>query len=205
MLRTQTTRSETYGEKGASLVDRIRISLVGASIRRNIPKRNELVALDLGCGYHATYLRSLLPQLARGVGVDFHVSDECKGIRGLTFIEDSIESALPALPDGEFDVILFISVLEHLGDPLTALIDCYRVLRNDGVLLLNVPTWNAKPVLEFSAFRLGTSPACEMDEHKMYYSKRDLWPLLVRSGFRPSRIKLSYQKLGMILFGVAVK
>ena len=133
------------------------------------------------------------------------MSDECKGIRGLTFIENSVESALPALPDGEFDVILFISVLEHLGDPLTALIDCYRVLRNDGVLLLNVPTWHAKPVLEFSAFRLGTSPACEMEEHKMYYSKRDLWPLLVRSGFRPSRIKLSYQKLGMILFGVAVK
>ena len=52
-----------------------------------------------------------------------------------------------------------------------------------------------------SAFRLGTSPAHEMDDHKMYYGKRELWPLLVRAGFKPSCIRLSYQKLGMTLFG----
>jgi hypothetical protein len=44
-----------------------------------------------------------------------------------------------------------------------------------------------------------------MDEHKMYYSKRDLWPLLVKAGFKPSRIKLSYQRLGMVLFGLVRK
>jgi hypothetical protein len=44
-----------------------------------------------------------------------------------------------------------------------------------------------------------------MDEHKMYYSKRELWPLLVHAGFKPSRIRLQYRKLCMILFATAIK
>ena len=198
-------RSVTYGEQGMSFVDRLRTWLVGITIRRSIPKDKAVAVLDLGCGYHATYLRALEPRLSRGVGVDFHVSADCRTMPKLSFIEESIESALPALPAEQFDVVLFISVLEHVWDPLAALENCYRVLRKDGVLILNVPTWYAKSVLEFSAFRLGTSPACEMDDHKMYYSKRELWPLLVRAGFKPSGIKLAYQKLGMTLFGLVKK
>ena len=71
------------------------------------------------------------------------------------------------------------------------------------MLLANVPTWWGKAFLELSAFRLGTSPPEEMDDHKMYYDKRDLWPLLVRAGFRPSRIRLRYHKFGLNLFAVA--
>jgi len=44
-------------------------------------------------------------------------------------------------------------------------------------------------VLEYSAFRLGFSPAEEMDDHKCYYDVKDFWPLLVRAGFRPSDIR----------------
>jgi len=56
-----------------------------------------------------------------------------------------------------------------------------------------------------SAFRLGTSPAVEMDDHKMYYHESDLWPLLVRAGFKPSRLHLRYHKFGLNLFAVAQK
>jgi hypothetical protein len=44
-----------------------------------------------------------------------------------------------------------------------------------------------------------------MDDHKMYYNRRDLWPLLVRAGFKPSRIKLKYNKFGLNLFAVIQK
>jgi predicted SAM-dependent methyltransferase len=99
--------------------------------------------------------------------------------------------------------VLLISVLEHVSRPLECLEHCYRVLKPGGLLLINVPTWMSKPILEFSAFKLGTSPACEMDDHKMYYNKRDLWPLLVAAGFKPSRLKLRYEKFGMTLFVTA--
>ena len=40
-----------------------------------------------------------------------------------------------------------------------------------------------------------------MEDHKMYFDKRDLWPLLVKAGFLPSRIKaLRYHKFGLNLF-----
>ena len=74
-----------------------------------------------------------------------------------------------------------------------------------GALLVNVPNWLGKQFLELSAFKLGLSPACEMDDHKMYYAKRDLWPLLVRAGFKPSCIRMRYHKFGLNLFAVATK
>jgi len=198
-------RQESYLQRGSSFVDRLRTRLVEREILRRLPRNGNLHVLDLGCGYHATHLKAIGARLAEGVGVDFHISEESRRHPRLRFVNSSVEDALPMLPANAFDVVLFISVLEHLWDPAQSLSHCHRVLKPGGRLLVNVPTWYAKPLLELSAFKLGTSPACDMDEHKMYYSKRDLWPLLVRAGFQPSRIRLEYRKLCMILFGTAFK
>ena len=45
-------------------------------------------------------------------------------------------------------------------------------------------------------------PESEMDDHKMYYDTRDLWPLLVQAGFRPSRLRCFPHKLGLNTFAV---
>ena len=198
-------REESYLQHGSSFVDRLRTRLVQREILKRLPQTSGLRVLDLGCGYHATYLKAIGERLAEGVGVDFHVSEESRRHPRLSFVTSSVEDALPELPSNAFDAVLFISVLEHVRNPAECLSHCHRVLKAGGRLLVNVPTWYAKPVLELSAFKFGTSPACEMDDHKMYYSKRDLWPLLVRAGFRPSRIRMHYQKLCMILFSTSVK
>jgi hypothetical protein len=41
-----------------------------------------------------------------------------------------------------------------------------------------------------------------MDDHKAYYDVNDLWPLLVRAGFRPSRIRCFSRKFGLNTFAV---
>jgi hypothetical protein len=92
-----------------------------------------------------------------------------------------------------------------LREPLFTLESIWQLLKPSGVLLVNVPTWLGKFFLEFSAFRLGLSPKFEIDDHKMYYNKRDLWPLLIRSGFKPSQVKLYYHKFGLNLFATAMK
>ena len=189
-----------FGRHGTSIVDRCGVWLSGRAIRRWLPQRMPLRVLDLGCGYHATLLRTLQSRLAEGVGIDFGVSEEARRVPGLSFVEGGIEEELPRLSAEHFNVVMLISVLEHLPEPLAVLQQCRRVLRRDGLLLVNVPTWWGKSLLEFSAFRLGTSPAEEMDDHKMYYGKRDLWPLLVKAGFRPREIRLCYHKLGLNLF-----
>jgi len=199
------TRQETYNEHGATFVDRLRTRMVARSIRRNLPPRADLTVLDIGCGFHAHHLTALGAGLIHGTGIDFHVSEACRRNPKLSFLLESAETALPRLADNRFDAVLFISVLEHLSGPEEALTQCHRALKPGGALLLNVPTWWAKPLLELSAFRFGTSPPCEIDDHKMYYAKRDLWPMLVRAGFRPSQIRMRYENLGLTLFAKAVK
>jgi hypothetical protein len=71
--------------------------------------------------------------------------------------------------------------------------------------LVNVPSWRGKRYLEFSAFRLGMSPADEMQDHKAYYDPRDLWPLLVRAGFSPRDIRCVRHKFGLNTFAACRK
>jgi ubiquinone/menaquinone biosynthesis C-methylase UbiE len=203
------TATMSYLQHGSTFVDRLRTRAIQREILKRLPKKDGLRVLDLGCGYHAIYLKAILEAtgdgLAEGVGVDFHISEESQRQPRLRFVRSPLEDALPEFPANSFDAILCISVLEHIWDSAACLSQCHRVLKAGGRLLVNVPTWHAKPVLELSAFRFGASPACEIDDHKMYYSKRELWPLLVRAGFRPSRIRLEYRKLCMILFATAIK
>jgi len=196
---------ESYGQRELSLVDRLGVWFSQRAIRRYLPRRNDLQVLELGCGYRATQLIALRPKLKRGIGVDFHIAPEFQSLEGFTFHEGAIEEILPKLASDTMDVVMLISVLEHLAEPQFALQSAWRLLKPSGLLLINVPTWLGKRFLEFSAFRLGLSPKTEMDDHKMYYGKRDLWPVLVRSGFKPSQIRLRYHKLGLNLFAAVRK
>ncbi|MBV8282212.1 MAG: hypothetical protein JO347_09150, partial [Candidatus Eremiobacteraeota bacterium] len=69
-----------------------------------------------------------------------------------------------------------------------------------GVCLISVPSWLGKWALETSAFTFGFSTPGEIDDHKMYYDPRDLWPLLVEAGFKPRNIRCHRSKLGLITF-----
>ena len=196
---------ESFGQKGLSLADRLGVWLSQRAIHRHLPRRNDLEILELGCGYRAAQLIALGPKLKRGIGVDFQIAPELHALESFTFHESTIEEALPKLESETMDVVMIISVLEHLVEPDSVIQAAWRLLKPSGLLLINVPTWIGKRFLELSAFRLGLSPKVEMDDHKMYYGKRDLWPILVRSGFKPSQIRLRYHKFGLNLFAVAQK
>jgi SAM-dependent methyltransferase len=196
---------ESYGQRGLTVADRLGVWLSQRAIRRYLPRRNNLEVLELGCGYRATQLIALRPILKRGIGVDFHIAPELQALERFTFHEGTIEETLPTLENETMDVVMLISVLEHLAEPHFAVQSAWRLLKPSGLLLVNVPTWLGKRFLEFSAFQVGLSPKIEIDDHKMYYGKRDLWPILVRSGFKPSQIRLRYHKFGLNLFAAARK
>ena len=196
---------ESYGQHGLTPVDRLGVWLSKRAIHRHLPSRNDLEVLELGCGYRATQLIALEKRLKRGIGVDFRVAPELQKLEKFTFHQGTIEETLPKLQSETLDVVMLISVLEHLAKPQFAIQSAWRLLRGTGLLLVNVPTWVGKRCLELSAFRLGFSSKLEIDDHKMYYQKRDLWPMLVRAGFRPSQIRLRYHKFHLNLFAVARK
>jgi SAM-dependent methyltransferase len=185
--------NESYGQHRLTLADRAGVWLSQLAIRRNLPNRNDLEVLELGCGYGATHLIALEPKLKRGIGVDFQIAPELQTLERFTFYQATIEEMLPKLESETLDVVMLISVLEHLVEPQFVIQSTWRLLRPSGLLL------------SMSAFRLGFSPKFEIDDHKMYYGKRDLWPILVRSGFKPSQIRLRYHKFGLNLFAAARK
>jgi SAM-dependent methyltransferase len=193
-------RSTAYGEtRSLSVVDRFGVWLSSLAVRRHATFDGKRVA-DFGCGYDARFARELLPCVRQLLLVDVSLAEDLKHRPKVRAVEGQIEAVLPTLSCESLDTILCLSVLEHLDEPQRALEDFRRILAPGGVVLINVPSWRGKPWLELSAFRLGMSPAVEMDDHKRYYDPRDLWPMLVRAGFRPSEISCRRHKFGLNTF-----
>jgi SAM-dependent methyltransferase len=126
---------QSYGQQGLSLADRLGVWLSQRAIRRHLPARNNLEVLELGCGYRAAQLIALGPKLKRGVGVDFQIAPELRSLESFTFHEGTIEEAVPKLESESLDVVMLISVLEHLGEPDAVIQAAWRLLRPSGLLL----------------------------------------------------------------------
>jgi SAM-dependent methyltransferase len=205
MARADVTRDTAFGQEGRiTAVDRAGVWLSGHQIRRTVGSIDGKDVGDFGCGFEATYMRSVLAKVRSATLVDISLADDLKSRRGVKAIEGTLPGVLQALPDQSLDVVLCMSVLEHLWEPAKTLQHFRRLLRPGGVCAINVPSWRGKRALEFSAFRLGLSPASEMDDHKSYYDPRDLWPLLVAAGFMPHAIRCFRHKLGLNTFAVCM-
>lgn len=199
-------RIEAYGQGGGlSWVDRFGVWLSARQIRKQARGLRGKRVADIGCGYHARFALSIAEEAAHVTAVDVALALEVKQHARVTALTGQLPGVLAQVADGSTDVVLCVSVLEHLWDAEGALAGMYRILAPGGVLLLNVPSWRGKWFLEFSAFRLGLSPAVEMDDHKAYYDPRDLWPRLVRAGFKPSRIACFKHKFGLNTFATCRK
>lgn len=194
-------RRESFGQGyRPTVVDRFGVWLSGRQIRRFVPTFAGKALADVGCGYQATFTRTVLQKVASATLVDVALADDLKAEAKVRAVEGALPDALGGLASESFDIVLIVSVLEHLWEPLRALQEIRRTLKPGGVCLVNVPSWLGKRYLELSAFKLGLSPAAEMDDHKTYYDVKDLWPLLVRAGFLPSEITCFSHKGGLNTF-----
>jgi SAM-dependent methyltransferase len=194
------TRTGSYGQhSGSTSVDRFGFWLSSVAVRRHGEFVGRRIA-DLGCGFNAAFTRTLLDQASSALLVDLALAEDLKRHPRVEAVEGSLPHVLPTIESASLDTVLCLSVLEHVWEPQEALVQIRRILAPGGIALLNVPSWRGKPFLELAAFRLGVSPAEEMDDHKCYYDPRDLWPMLVRAGFRPRQIHCRRHKFGLNTF-----
>ena len=109
--------------------------------------------LDIGCGPSATFLRAVSPYVSEGYGVDFKVSS---GKIGNNIYTQQLKF-LDRLPfdDSQFSTVTMLAVLEHISDETRIIDEVYRVLQPGGKLVLTVPSFWAKPILEFLSYKLG--------------------------------------------------
>ncbi len=197
-------RSSSFGESGdVTLVDRFGVWLSKRQIEKVVGTLAGKDVGDIGCGYDATFVRRVLGEVRSATLVDVSLAEDLLTAPKVRAIQAYLPEAMEQIEDASLDVVLCMSVIEHLWEPDQTLAHFRRVLRPGGVCAVNVPSWWGKRALEYSAFKLGTSPAEEMDDHKMYYDPRDLWPLMVKAGFMPHAIKCFRHKFGLNTFAVA--
>jgi len=188
-----------------TVVDRFGVWLSARQIRRWVPSFTDKRIVDVGCGYHATFARTVLGEVRQAALLDVALAPDLVAHPRVEALVGPLTETLGTLRAGSADVVMLISVLEHVWEPQTLVELLRRLLAPGGVCLINVPSWRGKKYLERAAFQWGVSPASEMDDHKMYYDVKDLWPLLVRAGFAPSRIRCFSHKFGLNTFAVCTR
>ena len=106
--------------------------------------------LDVGCG-PGTITLDLAARVAPGevVGIDVapevvdaaRAAAEAAGVAGVRFVTGDVYAL--DLPDASFDVVHAHQVLQHLTDPVAALVEMRRVLRPGGVLAVRDSDYGA--------------------------------------------------------------
>jgi len=115
--------------------------LIFQALEAELPGWREKEILDVGCGTGAILKQLGNPE--RNIGIDLapEAISFCRQ-RGLNNVRQGDICALP-FADASFDAVICSSVLYHqwVADVAGAVREMHRVLRPDGVLVINVPAF----------------------------------------------------------------
>jgi ubiquinone/menaquinone biosynthesis C-methylase UbiE len=93
----------------------------------------ESTLVDVGCGRKAKFLRSLSSHVKKAYGIDLEISETV--VEGKVQIMYGDAEALP-LPNRSTDLITMYDVVEHFRDPKRVFLECKRILKPGGALVL---------------------------------------------------------------------
>jgi SAM-dependent methyltransferase len=192
-----TTRTKSFAQdRPPSAVDRAGRWLSTRRMRRYLGDVDGRRAADVGCGFDAALGLALFANARTVLLIDVAI-DERLASTSRILLAGELPHVLDDVPTGSVDAVICNNVIEHLDEPDATARGLHRITAEGGVCVINVPSWRGKRFLELAAFRLGVAPVEEMNDHRTYYDPRDLWPMLVRAGFRPSDIKVTRHKAGL--------
>jgi len=136
---------------------------------------------DLGCGLDAAFLDYAADKISEGVGVDdqVHLIQQGRWRR----IRSDLYSPLP-LPDGQFDHVVMLAVIEHLRDLPPVFREAHRLLAPGGSLILTWPSALVDPILAVLHGIHLVSDEMESDEHQKRIPVARLQELLREAGFQ---------------------
>lgn len=126
----------------ASIVTRARQDLterclhwLAALLRYKLPPAK---VLEIGCA-HGGFVAMLRAAGFDAMGLELspHIVDFARRTFGIPMLLGPIEEQ--KIDHGSLDVIAMMDVLEHLPDPVGTLSQCARLLKHDGVLIIQTP------------------------------------------------------------------
>lgn len=140
--------------------------------------------LDVGCGA-GVFLEQMLRAGYDAYGVEpFGSLGEDNGLRDRIYRGGLGSCSFPA---GSFDLVTLWHVLEHVPDPMDTLRQVRRLLKPDGVLLLEVPNFGC-----LEARWLGPHWfALDVPRHYWHFTPETLRNAGTRAGFAPVTVQAS--------------
>ena len=193
-------RHKSYGQDSElSLLDKLGQFLSSINVKRALLKVQNFTAVaDIGSGFGANISRPLWGKFDSVHIFDFKLNSLALKDQhaNISFHEGDVLQTIRR-NQAKFDFIILNNALEHFDAPISILSELRSMLSKKGVLFVNVPSWKGKFFLEIAAFRFNLAPFDEMEDHKRYYNKQQLWLELRNAGFLPSQIRIKSSKFGL--------
>jgi SAM-dependent methyltransferase len=149
---------------------RARRDILGALIRRRIALPADARILEIGCGTG----HNLMMLRAFGAADAVEIDAAARAIASRRLGHEVMDAPLPALtgvPEGAYDLVALLDVLEHVDEDRAALASIAKRLRPGGRILVTVPAhpwmWSAHDVV---------------NHHKRRYTKRTLRAVVAAAG-----------------------
>lgn len=151
--------------------------------------------LDIGCAGGA-FLQAArnLDLSATGIEPSKWLSNYARTEHGLdvrtgTLFENTFSEAT-------FDIVTLWDVIEHVPDPNKELIEVRRILKPDGILIVNYPDFGS-----FPSRVLGRKWPFLLSVHLVYYTRQTIRKQLRKVGFQVVDIRIHWQtlELGYVL------
>ena len=134
MSKLRTYYEEDYGPRAIDK-DRARVNRLAFVFPADMHDKR---VLDVGCGPGVQFLAHVPANEVHGVDISAAALAEAAQHGLITHQLAVGEQPLP-FADQYFDAIVCTDIFEHLFDPLDALAEVRRVLKDDGVLIASVP------------------------------------------------------------------
>ncbi len=154
--------------------------------------------LDVGCATGALGAALKAAGAAHVAGVEYEPAAAARARERLdVVVEGSVLDAALPFADGEFDLVVFADVLEHLPDPDAALRRCIPLLADGGAVVVSVPNMRFWLILlRLIVDRWEYAEHGVRDRtHLRIFTKRSLLRMLAAHGLAVERFERNHRML----------
>ncbi len=157
--------------------------------------------LDVGCGnalYESYVIKKYPGWEFYGLEPSHLPALAARQVGGVEIFEGFLEDS--HYRSDFFDVILMNNVLEHCPDPASMIMECYRILKPGGHLIIEVPNFNSPARRFFGTFW----SHLDAPRHLFHFSSSVLSERLKKTGFKIESVQLKAGR-GAIVYSIAYK
>jgi SAM-dependent methyltransferase len=174
-----------YNRSGGTLPRRYLVSMLARAASALEFLDNDLKAgmkhLDVGCAEGTLLALTRAHGLeVQGLEIDLNHSRFARETRGLLVLPMTLDAA--PLEPNSFDLVSLVHVVEHLVHPIEVLDSARNLLRDGGLLYVEVPNMNQPLPGSRHFFR---------PKHNFYFTANTLKSLVSKAGFSPVRVGYS--------------